>query len=267
MGNLTDDMTRLRGEVDALRSTRGALMQELAHGASDLAAAVASMRADFTAAHQAMARKTGEERNAFVAAVISEVNTLLGDFSKDRSDMARKGRHDRGIFLAEMKRQVTGMCKETADDMMGARLAWRGQISRKSSPVQTKSVQLRKEPELTAPVKQPVEEPIKKAVAAPEFKADKLPATFNEPLKKEEKQEVVAKPEFTAEPPPVTSMEPLKKEAEKKAAAPAPPEVEPPKVKMPPPAFASPETPKQNEKRRLDEKPAKTASRGKRGKK
>jgi len=245
MGNLTDDMTRLRGEVDALRSTRGALMQELARGASELATAVTAMRADFTATHREMAKKTGEERNAFVAAVISEVNTLLGDFSRDRSDMARKGRHDRGIFLTEMKRQVTGMCKETADDMMGARLAWRGQSPRKFRPVQPKSVQFRKEPELAAPVKQLEEEPMKKEDAAPELKADKPPVTFNEPLiKEEEKKVAIAKPEFTAEPPPVIFMEPIKKEAEKKA-----------------------EAPKQKEKRRLDEKTAKAANRGKRGKK
>jgi len=236
MGNLTDDMTRLRGEVDALRSTRGALMQELARGASDLATAVAAMRADFTAAHTAMAKKTGEEREAFVAAVISEVNTLLGAFSRDRDDMARKGRHDRGIFLTEMRRQVAGICKETADDMMGARLAWRGQSPRKS-----RSVQLKKEPEVAAPVTPPREETIKKAVAAPEFKAEKPPVAFKEPLKKEEEK--------------------------KTAAAPKPPAVEPPQVKMPPPVFAAPEAPKQKEKNWRDEKPAKTATKGKRGKK
>ena len=251
MGNLTDDMTRLRGEVDALRSTRGALMQELARGASDLATAVAAMRADFTAAHMAMAKKTGEERNAFVAAVISEVNTLLGDFSRDREDMARKGRHDRGIFLTEMRSQVAGMCKETADDLMGARLVWRGQSPRKSHPVQPKPVQLKKEPEL----------------AAPEFKAAKPPVTFKEPLKEEEKK-TAATPEFKADKPPATFMEPLKREEEKKTlVAPEPPAVEPPKVKMPPPVFAAPEIPKQIEKSWLEEKPAKSATKGKRGKK
>ncbi len=267
MGNLTDDMTRLRGEVDALRSTRGALMQELARGASDLATAVAAMRADFTAAHMAMAKKTGEERNAFVAAVISEVNTLLGDFSRDREDMARKGRHDRGIFLTEMRRQVAGMCKETADDLMGARLVWRGQSPRKSQPVQPKSVQLKKEPELAAPVKSPVEGTGKKA-AVPEFKAAKPPVTFKEPLKKEEEKKAAATPEFKAEKPPVTFMEPPKREEEKKTVvAPAPPAVEPPKVKIPPPVFAALEIPKQKEKSWLEEKPAKSATKGKRGKK
>ncbi len=263
MGNLTDDMTRLRGEVDALRSARGALMQGLAQGACDLAATVAAMRADFTAAHTAMAKKAGEERGAFVAAVISDVNSLLGDFSRDREDMSRNGKHDRGIFLTEMRRQVTGIRKETADDMMGARLAWRGQ-----SPPKSRPVQLKKETLFVAPVKPPVEEKAKKMAAAPELKAEKPPVTFKEPLKKEEeKKAVIAAPEFEMEKPPVTFREPLKKEDKKTAAALAPPAVAPPKVKMPPPAFAAPEAPKQKEKSRLDEKPAKTATKGKLGKK
>ncbi len=111
MGNLTDDMTRLRGEVDALRDVRGALMQDLTRGARDLAATVSAMRADFTSAHAAMAKQTRGERKTFVAAVIDEVNSLLGEFSRDRNDMARKGRHDRGAFLSEMSRQVAGLCK------------------------------------------------------------------------------------------------------------------------------------------------------------
>jgi hypothetical protein len=163
MGNLTDDMTRLRGEVDALRSDRGALMQELARGAKDLASTVSAMQADFAAAHAAMAKQARGEREAFVAAVIDEVNSLLGEFSRDRNDMARKGRHDRGVFLSEMKRQVTGMCKETADDLMGARLAWRGESPRKSRPVQ-----LKKEPAVVKPLSPPVGSALKKkTVAAP----------------------------------------------------------------------------------------------------
>jgi hypothetical protein len=93
MGNLTDDMTRLRGEVDALRSNRGALMQELARGAKDLAFTVSTMRADFAAAHAAMARKTGKARTSYVARI---------------------------------KRQVGRMRKETAADLAGASKVWFG---------------------------------------------------------------------------------------------------------------------------------------------
>ena len=93
MGNLTDDMTRLRGEVDALRSDRGALMQELARGAKDLAATVSDMRADFSAAHAAMARKT---------------------------------RKARASYVSKIERQVGRMRKATSSDLAGARSAWFG---------------------------------------------------------------------------------------------------------------------------------------------
>ena len=175
MGNLTDDMTRLRGEVDSLRRTRGALMQGLAHGASDLAAAVTAMRADFTAAHAAMAKQTRGEREAFVAAVNSEVNSLLGVFSQDRGDMARKEGHDRGVFLSEMRRQVMGMRKETADDLMGARLAWRGWSPGKFRPV------IKKEPVVVKPISPPVEATLKKATAAPKAPAVETPKVKTPP--------------------------------------------------------------------------------------
>ena len=96
MGNLTDDMTRLRGEVDALRSDRGALMQELARGARDLASTVSAMQADFAAAHAAMARKTGKARASYVARI---------------------------------KKQVGRMKKETAADLAGARRVWLGKTT------------------------------------------------------------------------------------------------------------------------------------------
>jgi hypothetical protein len=187
MGNLTNDMTRLRGEVDALRSDRGALMQDLARGAKNLASTVSAMQAGFAAAHTAMAKKTSRERCDFVAGVISDVNSLLGAFSQDRNDMARKGRHDRGVFLLEMKKQVTGMCKETAGDLMEARIAWRGQSPRKSRPVQ-----LKKEPVAVKPLSPTVEAALKKTSAAPELKAKKPPVTFWEPLKKEKGTEAAA---------------------------------------------------------------------------
>jgi hypothetical protein len=93
MGNLTDDMTRLRGEVDALRGARGALMQELAHGAKDLASTVSAMQSDFAAAHATMAKKTGKARASYVARI---------------------------------KRQVGRMRKENASDLAGASKVWFG---------------------------------------------------------------------------------------------------------------------------------------------
>ena len=237
MANLTDDMTRLRGEVDALRGARGALINDLTRGARDLTTAVAAMRADFTSAHTAMAKQTRGARKTFVVAVIDEVNSLLGEFSKDRNDMARKGRDDRGAFLAEMKRQVTGLCKDTADDLMGARLVWRGERPGKSRPVRMK-----KEPVVVKPVSPPVEAAPKKTAAAPEFKAVKPMITFKKPLKKEAEKKTFAAPQY--------------------------PVVKTPKVKAPPLVSASkPPFQKSKEKSWLNEKPAKAITKAKRGRK
>ncbi len=176
MGKLTDDMTRLHGEIETLRGAREALLQEVARDARELTTSVSAMLAYFAAAQTAMAKKTSGEREAFVAAMIDEVKSLLGAFSRDRADMARKGRHDRGAFLSEMRRQVTGMCKETADDLTGARLAWRGRSPGKSWPVPMK-----KEPVVVKPISPPVEAALveaalkKTVVAAPQAPAVKLP--------------------------------------------------------------------------------------------
>jgi hypothetical protein len=290
MGNLTDDMTRLRGDVDALRSAREMLRQALVNGTDNLAAAVTAMRADFTSAHAAMAKQTRVEREAFVSAVIQEVNSLLGGFSQDRKDMARNGRTDRGAFLKEMKRQVTGLRKEMADDLLGARVAWRGQSSGKPRPVQLNPVQLKKEPQIIKSVLPPAEEIVKKTVAAPEFIAERPPVPLREPLKKEPivksvlppveeaVKKTVAAPEFIAERPPAPLRKPQPKEAQikkdatpegplTKAKSPGTSMLEPDKVKAPAPAVDKMVIQKSTEKGRLDEKPAKTTTKGKRGKK
>ena len=93
MGNLSNDMRRLRREVDALRSDRGALMQDLARGAKDLASTVSAMQSDFAAAHATMARKTGRAR---------------------------------ATYVAKIKRQVGRMRKENASDLAGASQVWFG---------------------------------------------------------------------------------------------------------------------------------------------
>ena len=193
MGTLTDDMTRLRGEVDALRDARGALMRDLTRGARGLAATVSAMRADFTSAHAAMAKQTRRERGSFVAVVIDEVNSLLDAFSRDRNDMARKGRDDRGAFLSEMRTAVTGLCKDAADDLMGARIAWRGERPGMSRPVAVK-----KEPLFVKPISFPKEAARKKTVAAPEIRAKKPSVIFKEPLKKEAGKKTVAAHEAPA---------------------------------------------------------------------
>lgn len=129
MGNLTDGMTRLRGEVDALRSARGALMQDLAHGAKERATSVLAMRDDFRAAHAAMAKEARKNRTAFVSAMSGEVNALLADCRKARSEKAREDRASRAALGAGVRKSVASLCKEMADDRARARLAWCGRAA------------------------------------------------------------------------------------------------------------------------------------------
>ena len=170
------------------------------------------------------------------------------------------------------------MCKDTADDLMGARLAWRGE-----RPGKFRSVRLKQEPVSAKPVSPPVEAAPKKATEATEFKAVKPPITFTKPQKKEKEPAVVkpisppvvtapkktvSAPEIKVEKPPMTFRHPLKKEKAKKAvAAPKAPAVETPKDKTPP-SFRGSMPPFLNTKEKiwLDEKLDKAMTRSKRGK-
>ncbi len=80
---LTTDMTRLCGEISALRGARVALMQDLEHGAKNLKETVSAMKADFHHAQTDMARKTKAERTVFVSSLQKAVSRMRKDFSTD----------------------------------------------------------------------------------------------------------------------------------------------------------------------------------------
>ncbi len=86
MGNLSSDMTRLCGEINALHGAREAFLK----GLQD---AVSGMQTGFRNAHAEMARKTKTERVAFVSS---------------------------------LKKTVSGMRTEFVADIAGARQAWFG---------------------------------------------------------------------------------------------------------------------------------------------
>ncbi len=86
MGHLTDEMTRLVGDIVATRGARKDFVRALTRG-------TAAMRARFRRAHTDMARKTRSERRA-------AINNL--------------------------KKTVAGMRQEFAADLQGARRSWAG---------------------------------------------------------------------------------------------------------------------------------------------
>jgi len=93
VGRLTEDMTRLSGEIQTLRGSRRALRKELADGSHDRQMDVFEMCADFADTHARMAKRTKEERLA---------------------------------FCKNLKRTVGGQQREMRADIAAARRAWAG---------------------------------------------------------------------------------------------------------------------------------------------
>ena len=104
MGVLTDDMTRLRGEIAQLHGSLEAFV-------ATLAPAWAAMKADFQKAHRQMAKKTAAERAEFV---------------KAHRQMAKKTAAERAEFVSDLVEKVAGLRNEFAADIAGAHRAWFG---------------------------------------------------------------------------------------------------------------------------------------------
>jgi hypothetical protein len=91
MGVLTDDLTRLRNEVLALRSARQGLIHDL--------------------------ERETEDRRA-------DVSRMLADFSKGLGTVTRRTKADRLGSISDLKRTVTGLLTEVRTDLSGIRRAW-----------------------------------------------------------------------------------------------------------------------------------------------
>jgi hypothetical protein len=76
MGRLTEEMTRLCGEIVALRGARKGFVKDLTHN-------VATMQANFRRTHKEMARKTKAERRAAVAHLKKTVGAMRHEFAAD----------------------------------------------------------------------------------------------------------------------------------------------------------------------------------------
>ena len=93
MGRLTDDMTRLVGEIHAGRNDRGRLVRDLKTATVEMKGAVAGMQAGFRSAH---------------------------------ADMTRRQRRMLHGFTAGLRGTVAGLRKAFADDLAGAHKVWAG---------------------------------------------------------------------------------------------------------------------------------------------
>jgi hypothetical protein len=93
MGRLLQDMTRLSGEIQALRGSRQTFRKELADG--------------------------NRERERDVA-------EMCGDFSGTQTRMAERMRAGRLAFLKNLKQTVSGQQRDMRADIAAARRAWAG---------------------------------------------------------------------------------------------------------------------------------------------
>ncbi|MGA2182269.1 MAG: hypothetical protein ABSH47_04510 [Bryobacteraceae bacterium] len=93
---LTDDMTRLCGEIHAMRRVRASMMSELRHGAK---------RLEHT------------------------VTKLCAHLGRARTTMAKRTKNERVVFLNNLKRSVGTQRRDIRNDLAGARRAWAGKSS------------------------------------------------------------------------------------------------------------------------------------------
>jgi hypothetical protein len=114
MGVLTDDLTRLRNEVLALRSARQGLIHDLERETEDRRAGVSRMLADFSKNFGAVARRTKADRLGSISDLKRTVTDLLTGVRTDLS----------GIWQAPLalgtasRRAVEGL---TGQPRLGAR--------------------------------------------------------------------------------------------------------------------------------------------------
>lgn len=93
---LTDEMTRLCGEIVAMRGMRSTLINELQRGSKERTVAV------------------GE---------------LCAHFSRTRKTIAKQTKNERVAFLNNLKRSVVAQQRHLRSDLSGARSAWAGKSS------------------------------------------------------------------------------------------------------------------------------------------
>ncbi|MCF8036102.1 MAG: DUF4332 domain-containing protein [Desulfobacteraceae bacterium] len=119
MGQLNEDMTRLREEIDALRNQRKTFIDDLRRGTGGLKQDVYEMQARFRKERAEEAGKTKNDLQAFVSEIkdfISElrdgVEEMREKLGNDHSAMAEKLKGDLGNFMGNMKSEVSGMLSD-----------------------------------------------------------------------------------------------------------------------------------------------------------
>lgn len=152
MGLLTDDMTRLSGEIAASRDSRIAFTNDLKslnaervtgfredHSimsdemkgrlmafAADLRATVSEMLTVFREDHSRMSDETKGWLGVFVSDLRNTVSEMLTGFRETQTRLSEDIKSDLSAFISDLKDTVDGFRGEVRADMAGARRAWTG---------------------------------------------------------------------------------------------------------------------------------------------
>ena len=152
MGNLTEDIARLCGEIETLRDSRKVFGSQLDQETREMKTGVSKMRAGFRKdqnnmavrtkadrvkfvssldaqvsgflnafdkTHEEMAANTKRENVEFVSGVANHVSSLLTGYMKDRKAMGQATKRENTIFVADITRFVNAGKKETKVMMDG----------------------------------------------------------------------------------------------------------------------------------------------------
>ncbi|MGA9176769.1 MAG: hypothetical protein WBZ05_05955 [Desulfobacterales bacterium] len=109
MGRLTDDMTRLCGEIGDLRSSREGFISDLRHGISELKAGAKKMQSGFRSEHEEMSRNMKDNLGTFVSDLKSKVSDMQSGFCSEHEEMSRNMKDNLGTFVSDLKGKVSDM--------------------------------------------------------------------------------------------------------------------------------------------------------------
>ena len=109
MGNLTEDIFRLCGEIETLRESRKVFGSQLDKETREMKTGVSKMRAGFRKDQNNMAVRTKNDRIKFVSSLDTEVSGFLNAFDKAHAEMATNTKKANVEFVSDVASHVSGL--------------------------------------------------------------------------------------------------------------------------------------------------------------
>ncbi len=109
MGNLTDDISRLCGEIETLRDSRKVFGSQLDKETREMKTEVSKMRGGFRQDQKNMAARTKADRVKFVSNLDAEVSGFLNAFDKAHAEMAANTKKANVEFVSDVANHVSGL--------------------------------------------------------------------------------------------------------------------------------------------------------------